>query len=274
MVEERNPLPPPPPLPMLLGNDSMGTVAVLPTAADIQSAVASTASLAGFMTPVYVGLCRINGIDFEEVKVNLAKGEHRRPEFKDINPMKQVPAIVDGKPKLFESHAILRYLSCAHPRIPDHWYPADLSKRAKIDSVLDWHHSNLRRGAAGLVFNSVLAPALGYPLNLEAAADAEKILIYSLSKIESVWLCGNEKFLVDGLQPSIADLILVCEIMQLEIKLLHIFHDILDNRENSNETENLDSECLEWGKSLFNELLSCMHDMWTPVVASGAFSSL
>ncbi|XP_049936660.1 glutathione S-transferase T1 isoform X2 [Nymphaea colorata] len=159
----------------------------------------------------------INGIDFEEVKVNLAKGEHRRPEFKDINPMKQVPAVVDGKLKLFESHAILRYLSCAYPGIPDHWYPADLSKRAKIDSVLDWHHSNLRRGAAGLVFNSVLAPALGYPLNLEAAADAEKILIYSLSKIESVWLHGNEKFLVDGLQPSIADLSLVCEIMQLEV---------------------------------------------------------
>lgn len=24
----------------------------------------------------------MNGIDFEEVKVNIAKGEHRRPEFK------------------------------------------------------------------------------------------------------------------------------------------------------------------------------------------------
>ncbi|KAF3791649.1 hypothetical protein EJ110_NYTH13022 [Nymphaea thermarum] len=40
MAEERNPLPPPPPPP--LGSEHMGTVAVLPTAADIQSAVAST----------------------------------------------------------------------------------------------------------------------------------------------------------------------------------------------------------------------------------------
>ncbi|KAF3774018.1 Phosphoglycerate kinase [Nymphaea thermarum] len=38
MAEERNPLPPPPPL----GSEHMGTVAVFPTAADIQSAVAST----------------------------------------------------------------------------------------------------------------------------------------------------------------------------------------------------------------------------------------
>ncbi|KAF3777226.1 EIN3-binding F-box protein 2 [Nymphaea thermarum] len=41
MAEERNPLPPPPPPP--LGSEHMGTVAVLPTVADIQSAVASTA---------------------------------------------------------------------------------------------------------------------------------------------------------------------------------------------------------------------------------------
>ncbi|KAF3786156.1 UPF0481 protein [Nymphaea thermarum] len=40
MAEERNPLPPPPPPP--LGSEHMGTVAVLPTAANIQSAVAST----------------------------------------------------------------------------------------------------------------------------------------------------------------------------------------------------------------------------------------
>lgn len=29
----------------------------------------------------------------------------------------------------------------------DKRYPADLSRRAKIDSVLHWHHSNLRAGA-------------------------------------------------------------------------------------------------------------------------------
>ncbi|KAF3783583.1 hypothetical protein EJ110_NYTH19444 [Nymphaea thermarum] len=43
MAEERNSLPPSPlPPPMPLRNDSLGTVVVLPTAADIQSAVAST----------------------------------------------------------------------------------------------------------------------------------------------------------------------------------------------------------------------------------------
>lgn len=161
--------------------------------------------------------CKVNGIDFEEIKVDLFKRQHLSHEFKEVNPMGQVPAIVDGRFKLFESHAILIYLACVFPGLPDHWYPGDLFKRAKIHSVMDWHHSNLRRGAATYVLNSVLAPALGRPLNPKAAAEAEKLLSSSLSKIESIWLKGNGKFLLGSNQPSIGDLSLVCEIMQLEV---------------------------------------------------------
>ncbi|KAM0882777.1 hypothetical protein ACQ4PT_032071 [Festuca glaucescens] len=138
--------------------------------------------------------CRVNKLDFEEVTVNLGKGQHLTPEFKKINPMGQVPAIVDGRFRLFESHAILRYLATVFPGVPDHWYPADLFTRAKIESILDWHHSNLRRGAEG-----------------------ENLLVRSLKTIESVWLKGDAKFLNGNPQPSIADLSLVCEIMQLEL---------------------------------------------------------
>nr|ANH58215.1 glutathione S-transferase [Dracaena cambodiana] len=161
--------------------------------------------------------CKMNKIDFEEVRIDLAKGQHRSPEFKEINPMGQVPAIVDGRFRLSESHAILIYLACVFPGVSDHWYPADLFSRAKINSVLDWHHSNLRRGAAAYVLNSTLAPVLGLPLNPQAANEAGKLLCESLSKIESIWLKGNAKFLLGNTQPSIADLSLVCEIMQLEV---------------------------------------------------------
>jgi glutathione S-transferase len=161
--------------------------------------------------------CKVNGIDFEEIKTDLGQRQHLTPEFEAINPMKQVPAIMDGKFKLFESHAILIYLACAFPGVADHWYPADLSKRARIHSVLDWHHSNLRRGSAAFVFNSTLAPAFGRPFNPQAAADGEVLLSASLGKIESIWLKGNGRFLLGSNQPSIADLSLVCEIMQLEV---------------------------------------------------------
>ncbi|XP_059644373.1 glutathione S-transferase T1-like isoform X2 [Cornus florida] len=143
--------------------------------------------------------CKVNGIDFEEIKIDLFKRQHLTPEFAEVNPMRQVPAIVDGRFKLFER------------------YPNDLFRRAKIHSVLDWHHSNLRHGASSFVLNMVLGPSLGLPTSPQAAAEAEKLLSASLAKIESFWLKGNGRFLLGSFQPSIADLSLVCEIMELEI---------------------------------------------------------
>ncbi|OMO58680.1 hypothetical protein COLO4_34446 [Corchorus olitorius] len=168
-------------------------------------------------TRAVIIFCKVNGIDYDEVKVDLSKGQHLTPEFAEINPMQKVPAIVDGRFKLFESHAILIYLACAFPGVADHWYPADLFKRSKIHSVLDWHHSNLRYAAVKFVLNSTLAPVLGRRLNPQAAAEAEKVLSSSLSTIESIWLKGSGRFLLGGNQPSIADLSLVCELMQLEV---------------------------------------------------------
>lgn len=78
--------------------------------------------------------------------------------------------------------------------------------------------------AAGYVLNSTLAPALGLPLNPKAAAENEKLLSASLRKIESVWLKGRGRFLLGSSQPSIADLSLVCEIMQLEVTIYACLH--------------------------------------------------
>ncbi|KAK4422620.1 Glutathione S-transferase T1 [Sesamum alatum] len=161
--------------------------------------------------------CKVNGIEFEEVSIQLGKKQHRSPQYAEINPMKQVPAIVHGDLKLSESHAILIYLASAFPGVAEHWYPADVHKRAKIHSVLDWHHSNLRRGSLGYHFHTGIALAFGLPMDPKAAAEGEKLLSGSLATIESYWLEGDGPFLLGNSQPSIADLALVCEIMQLEV---------------------------------------------------------
>lgn len=77
--------------------------------------------------------------------------------------------------------------------------------------------------SATYVFNSRLAPVFGLPLNPQAAAEDEKILISSLSIIESYWLQDSGLFLLGENQPSIADLSLVCEIMQLEVGTFGLF---------------------------------------------------
>ena len=67
------------------------------------------------------------------------------------------------------------------------------------------------------VINTVLGPATGRPLNPKAAAEAEKVLLSSLSKLEDIWLNGDGHFLLGVSQPSIADLSMVCDLMQLEV---------------------------------------------------------
>ncbi|KAL1364436.1 hypothetical protein HN51_012628 [Arachis hypogaea] len=162
--------------------------------------------------------CRVNGIDFEEIKVDISKGHHLTPDFTEVNPLQKVPAIVHGNLKLSESHAILVYLASAFTGIADHWYPTELSRRAKINSVMDWHHSNLRNGAVNYLIHTTLAPALGRQLNPKAAIEAEKVLLSSLKALEDFWLNGDDGgFLCDNTQPSVADLSMVCELMQLEV---------------------------------------------------------
>lgn len=89
--------------------------------------------------------------------------------------MKRVPVLqeADGW-ALPESHAILRYLCNKHPEQTVSLYPADIRKRARVDEVLDWHHTMLRRGAAPYVFNKVLGPRIGGALRRARCCRARK----------------------------------------------------------------------------------------------------
>lgn len=57
-------------------------------------------------------------LPYEFVLLDMQAGEHHQPDFLAINPMGKVPAIVDGDFHLWESGAILLYLSEQYGNMP------------------------------------------------------------------------------------------------------------------------------------------------------------
>ena len=55
------------------------------------------------------------GAPYELVRLNLAAGEQRKPQYLAVNPNGTVPTLVDGELTLFESAAICQYLADKFP---------------------------------------------------------------------------------------------------------------------------------------------------------------
>ncbi|KAG8071097.1 hypothetical protein GUJ93_ZPchr0006g40830 [Zizania palustris] len=70
----------------------------------------------------------LKGVEYEYKAVNLLKGEQSDPEFMQVNPMKFVPALVDGETVIGESFAIALYLEDKYPERP--LLPQDLKMKA------------------------------------------------------------------------------------------------------------------------------------------------
>jgi len=73
----------------------------------------------------------LKGLTPEVIEVNLMKGHQRDPQFRAVNPMMAIPALIDGDgPALFESLAIIEYLDEVHPKPP--LLPSDPKARARV----------------------------------------------------------------------------------------------------------------------------------------------
>jgi glutathione S-transferase len=83
-----------------------------------------------------------NGIKYEDVMVDILKGDHFKDPYAAINPNKLVPMLEDGDLRLTEASAILKYLADKYD-LPS--YPKDLKKRAKVNEMMDWLNTQLYR---------------------------------------------------------------------------------------------------------------------------------
>lgn len=98
--------------------------------------------------------------DVEPELVNLAKGEHKLPDFLAINPMGRLPALTDDQGLvLWESNAICQFLCEREGDTP--FYPSDARTRADIARWLFWEASAWAQPTEILTHENVRKPMLG-----------------------------------------------------------------------------------------------------------------
>lgn len=132
----------------------------------------------------------------------LSPGQHKSPAYLARHPFGRMPLIEDGDFALYETQAILRYVDAtgAGPSLT----PADPKGAARMNQamgIVDWYLFSAQ-GAVPLVFNRVVAPRLGIPVNDEAAKAAipgTKHVVEVLGRFveQSPYLAGEAFSLAD-----------------------------------------------------------------------------
>ncbi|XP_041706336.1 glutathione S-transferase theta-3 isoform X1 [Coregonus clupeaformis] len=160
---------------------------------------------------VYI-FAKKNNIPFDLKTVLLLEGEQYGEEFGKINMMRKAPAIRDGEFCLAESIAIMKYLAEKY-KTSDHWYPADLQKRARVNEYLSWQHMGIRMHGSKMFWLRLLIPKImGVEVPKDKMDGALEDLEGSLKLIEEKFI-GDKPFIA-GEQISLADLVAIVEIMQ------------------------------------------------------------
>jgi maleylacetoacetate isomerase/maleylpyruvate isomerase len=76
----------------------------------------------------------LKGLKYEPVFVHLAKGEHRQPQYAQINPQALLPTLeLDDGTRLTQSLAIIEWLEEKHPTPP--LLPKDAFAKARVRSL-------------------------------------------------------------------------------------------------------------------------------------------
>ncbi|XP_072318862.1 glutathione S-transferase theta-3-like [Eucyclogobius newberryi] len=102
-----------------------------------------------------------NNIPVEVRTVSLVNGEQFTEEFGKVNPIRKVPALKDGDFSMGESIAMMQYM-VEKFKTPDHWYPAALQERARVNEYLCWQPMGIRLHGSKVFWLKVLKPFITF----------------------------------------------------------------------------------------------------------------
>lgn len=116
-------------------------------------------------------------LEYEWVKVDLMKGEHKSPEYLALNPFGQVPLLVDGDTELADAQAILVYLARQYGG--EQWLPLDALSLAQVIRWLSTTAGEVRQGPE----NARLYHLFGATsINIDRAHQKAELILTQLDK--------------------------------------------------------------------------------------------
>lgn len=134
------------------------------------------------------------GLEYERLDYGHKFGGNKTPEFLAMNPNGLVPVVVDGDgPPLFESGAIVRYLSARYGKDP--FWPSDPAERVVQDVWAEWSKTTLYPALLGQVFGPMVRyrPEERDEKSIAAGVEALKPLARMLDKrLEGAPYIGGE----------------------------------------------------------------------------------
>jgi glutathione S-transferase len=111
------------------------------------------------------------GVAYDSVRLDLMAGDQHRPEFRSVNPLGKVPALVTDRGTVTETPAILSFLADLSPG--HGLLPADPFSRAQCASTMSWLASSVHIGFARYWRQALFTPEENAWQGLKAKAQAD-----------------------------------------------------------------------------------------------------
>ena len=135
----------------------------------------------------------------------MAFGAQRSEEYRRLQPFGRIPVLDDGDFRLYETHAILRYLDRVLPEPP--LVPEGPREAARVDQLIGITDSYVTRQiSAPISFPRLVGPRFGLPADEAAIAAALPEAASTVAAIDA--LLGARDFLA-GEALTIADLMMI-----------------------------------------------------------------
>ncbi|MCB1215583.1 MAG: glutathione S-transferase family protein [Deltaproteobacteria bacterium] len=154
-----------------------------------------------FNTTKLIYVAEALGLDYDYIKIDMAKGEHKSLDHGARHPLGKLPTLTHHGKVLFESGAICRYLAnvAESPLYPIN----DFYKRALVDQWMDFFTAHLGRWLGTLLFEKRVKEAFfGKPADPKVIEESHAFISQQMQAVEkhlseSTYFAGEDLSIAD-----------------------------------------------------------------------------